>query len=47
MNMTKEIYLTSKIIKIYPAKEKLHLERAIQHDYFARHNIETNKGTKQ
>ena len=47
MNMINEIYLTSKIMKIYPAKEKLHLERAIQHDYFARHNLTTNKGTNQ
>ena len=46
MNMINEIYLTSKIMKIYPAKEKLHLERAIQHDYFAHHIMETNKGTK-
>ena len=50
MNITNETYLigkTGKIVKIYSNKKKLHLERAIQHDYFARDNLETNKGTKQ
>ena len=31
----------------YQNKEKLYLERGIQHDYFAEHYFVTNKGTKQ
>ena len=36
-----------KVIKNYQNKEKLYLERGIQHDYFAQHYFVTNKGTKQ
>ena len=36
-----------KIIENYRNKEKLYLERAIRHDYFAGHYLITNKGTKQ
>ena len=39
--------IIGKIIKNYQNKEKLYLERAIQHDYFAGHYLVTNKGTKQ
>ena len=34
---TNKIYFIAKIINNYPNKEKLYLERAIQHDYFADH----------
>ena len=39
--------IIGKIIENYRNKEKLYLERAIQHDYFAEHYLVTNKGTKQ
>ena len=42
-----KIYMIGKIIENYQNKEKLYLERAIQHDYFAGHKLVTNKGTKQ
>ena len=44
---TNKSYVIGKIIKNYQNKEKFHLERAIQHDYFADHYLVTNKGTKQ
>ena len=47
MISTNKIYLIGKIIENYQNKEKLHLERGIQHDYFAEHYFVTNKGTKQ
>ena len=47
MISTNKIYIIGKIIDNYQNKEKLHLERAIQHDYFAGHHLLTNKGTKQ
>ena len=47
MISTHKIYIIGKIIENYLNKEKLHLERAIQHDYFAEHYFVTNKGTKQ
>ncbi len=39
--------IIGKIIKNNQNKEKLYLERGIQHDYFAQHYFVTNKGTKQ
>ena len=42
-----KIYIIHKIIENYRNKEKLYLERAIRHDYFAGHDLVTNKGTKQ
>ena len=47
MISTNKIYITGKIIENYQNKEKLYLERAILHDYFAGHYLVTNKGTKQ
>ena len=47
MISTNKIYSIGKIIKNYQNKEKLYLERAIRHDYFAGHDLVTNKGTKQ
>ena len=47
MISTNKIYITGKIIENYQNKEKLYLERGIQHDYFAEHYFVTNKGTKQ
>ncbi len=44
---TNKIYIIGKIIENYRNKEKLYLERAIRHDYFAGHYLVTNKGTKQ
>ena len=44
---TNKSYIIGKIIENYQNKEKLYLERAIQHDYFAGHYLVTNKGTKQ
>ena len=44
---TNKSYIIGKIIENYQNKEKLYLERAIRHDYFARHDSVTNKGTKQ
>ena len=44
---TKKIYIFGKIIENYINKEKFHLERAIEHDYFAGHYLVTNKGTNQ
>ena len=44
---TNKSYVIGKITKNYQNKEKLYLERAIQHDYFADHYLVTNKGTKQ
>ena len=39
--------IIGKIIGNYQNKEKLYLERAIQHDYFAEQYLVTDKGTKQ
>ena len=47
MISTNKIYVIGKIIENYQNKEKLYLERGIQHDYFAGHYLVTNKGTKQ
>ena len=47
MISTNKIYPICKIIENYQNKEKLYLERAIRHDYFAGHYLVTNKGTKQ
>ena len=47
MISTHKIYIIGKIIENYQNKEKLYLERGIQHDYFAEHYVVTNKGTKQ
>ena len=44
---TNKIYIIGKISDNYQNKEKLYLERAIRHDYFAGHDLITNKGTKQ
>ena len=44
---TNKSSIIGKIIANYRNKEKLCLERAIQHDYFAEHYFVTNKGTKQ
>ena len=44
---TNKSYVIGKIIKNYQNKEKLYLERVIQHDYFADYYLVTNKGTKQ
>ena len=44
---TDQSFIIGKIIENYRNKEKLYLERAIQHDYFAGHYLVTNKGTKQ
>ena len=44
---TNKSCIIGKIIENYQNKEKLYLERAIQHDYFAGHDLVTNKGTKQ
>ena len=42
-----KIYIIGKIIENYRNKEKLYLERAMLHDYFAGDYLVTNKGTKQ
>ena len=47
MISTNKSCIIGKIIENYQNKEKLYLERAIRHDYFARHDLATNKGTKQ
>ena len=47
MISSNKIYIIGKIIENYQNKEKLYLERAIRHDYFAGHDLLTNKGTKQ
>ena len=47
MISSNKIYIIGKIIENYHNKEKLYLERGIQHDYFAEHYFVTNKGTKQ
>ena len=47
MISTNKIYFIGKIIENYQNKEKLYLERGIQHDYFGQHYLVTNKGTKQ
>ena len=47
MIRTNKIHIIGKIIDNYQNKEKLYLERAIRHDYFAGHDLVTNKGTKQ
>ena len=47
MISTHKIYIIGKIIENYQNKEKLYLERPIQHDYFASHELVNNKGTKQ
>ena len=47
MISTNKIYVIGKIIENYQNKENLYLERAIRHDYFARHDLAINKGTKQ
>ena len=47
MISSNKIYIIGKIIENYQNKEKLYLERAIRHDYFAGHKLVTNKGTKQ
>ena len=44
---TNKSCIISKIIENYQNKEKLYLERGIQHDYFGQHIFVTNKGTKQ
>ena len=44
---TDKTIIIGKIIENYRNKEKLYLERAIRHDYFAVHYLVTNKGTKQ
>ena len=44
---TNKSCIIGKIIENYQNKEKLYLERAIRHDYFAGHYLVTNKGTKQ
>ena len=44
---TNKSCIIGKIIENYQNKEKLYLERAIRHDYFADHDLVTNKGTKQ
>jgi hypothetical protein len=44
---TNKSSIIGKIIANYRNKEKLCLERAIQHDYFADHQLLNNKGTKQ
>ena len=44
---TNKSCIIGKIIENYQNKEKLYLQRGIQHDYFAHQYIETNKGTKQ
>ena len=40
-------FLFGKIINNYHNKQRLCLERAKQHDYFAQYIVLTNKGTKQ
>ena len=47
MISTNKSCIIGKIIENYQNKEKFHLERGIQHDYFAGHHLLTNKGTKQ
>jgi hypothetical protein len=47
MISTNKSCIIGKIIENYQNKEKLYLERAIRHDYFAGHDLVTNKGTKQ
>ena len=47
MISTNKTNITGKITENYQNKEKLYLERAIRHDYFAGHDLVTNKGTKQ
>ena len=47
MIITNKSCIIGKIIENYQNKEKLYLERAIRHDYFADHDLVTNKGTKQ
>ena len=47
MISSNKIYIIGKIIENYQNKEKLYLERAIRHDYFAGHDLVTNKGIKQ
>tara|TARA_B100000927_G_scaffold241980_1_gene203602 strand:- start:59 stop:202 length:144 start_codon:yes stop_codon:yes gene_type:complete len=47
MISTNKSCIIGKIIENYQNKEKLYLERAIRHDYFARHDLVINKGTKQ
>ena len=37
MISSNKIYIIGKIIENYQNKEKLYLERGIQHDYFAEH----------
>ena len=44
---TNKSSIIGKIIANYRNKEKLCLERANQHDYFALIGRKTNKGTKQ
>ena len=44
---TNKSCISGKISENYQNKEKLYLERGIQHDYFAEHYFVTNKGTKQ
>ena len=44
---TDKTFIICKIIENYRNKEKLYLERAIRHDYFAGHYLVTYKGTKQ
>ena len=47
MIIKNKTYLIGKIIENYQNKEELYLERTIRHDYFAGHQLLTNKGTKQ
>ena len=47
MISTNKIYIIGKIIENYQNKERLYLERAIRHGYFAGHELVNNKGTKQ
>tara|TARA_Y100000385_G_scaffold259548_1_gene288743 strand:- start:404 stop:547 length:144 start_codon:yes stop_codon:yes gene_type:complete len=42
-----KLFLFDKIINNYHNKQRLCLERAKQHDYFAQYIVLTNKGTKQ
>ena len=47
MTNTNKSFIIGKIVENYQNKEKLYLERAIRHDYFAGHDLVNNKGTKQ
>ena len=44
---TDKTFIICKIIENYRNKEKLYLERAMLHDYFANDYSVNNEGTKQ